>query len=75
MLRLLPFIVLLSGVIYLVLHYAGVFENISRKSGGSRLGSERSRLKPTKRVEQEIERRLGVFEEFLRRQDPPEDQS
>lgn len=62
----LPFVVLALGVVFLVLGYAGVFQ----RAGERRKRSGRSR---PKFPDEELERRLKVFERFLSREDPEDE--
>lgn len=58
----LPFIVLIVGIVFLILWYSGVLRDLSEKSRG-----DHDRLEFP---DSELERRLKVFENFLSRQDP-----
>jgi hypothetical protein len=70
----LPYIVIFLGVVYLVLHYSGIFKDLSGRSRRSRGESPgRSGRKFPRELDREIERRLKVFEDFLSKEDPPED--
>lgn len=70
----LPYIVVAMAVIYVVLHYAGFFEGASdrlRDRGSSSGGDEPKGDVPT--LADEAERRLQVFEDFLRGGDRPQE--
>ena len=56
----LPVVVLVLAGIYLVLHYSGAFESIA-----SRPKSTGPQFRPRRTVEEEIEKRLKVFEDFF----------
>lgn len=57
----LPFIVLIVGIVFLILWYSGVLRDLSERPR-----SDHDRLEFP---DSELERRLKVFENFLSRQD------
>lgn len=70
----LPYIVLALALLYLVLHYAGVFDDVAV---GVRGRESSRRQEPSHRepppLADEVDRRLQVFEDFLKGGEPPED--
>lgn len=58
----LPFIVLIVGIVFLILWYSGVLRDLSQRPR-----SDQGRIEFP---DSELERRLKVFENFLSRQDP-----
>lgn len=63
----LPYAVVLLGLLYLFLHYSGAFEEIARRLGG--LG--RAKERQTRTEEEDRDRRLIIFEEFLDKDPDP----
>lgn len=67
----LPYIVLAMAVVYLILQYSGVFKDSGRQ-GPRRDDHSQDRPPP---LEGEAERRLQVFEDFLKsKESPPDDE-
>lgn len=62
----LPFFVLIVGIVFLILWYTGVLRDL-----GERSGADKGRLEFP---DPELERRLKVFERFLSRQDAESDE-
>jgi len=61
----LPYVVIILGGLYLLLHFSGVFDDIARFFNRPRPDNGQSGS-PRHRIDNEIERRLKVFEDFLK---------
>ncbi len=71
----LPYVVIFLGIVYLILQYSGVFDDLAGRSGGSAGGSrKRGGRRLSRGIDQEIESRLKVFEDFLKKDEPPQDE-
>lgn len=70
----LPYVVIFLGILYLVLHYSGALEDLSQRKGRSprRSPGEKSR-RLSRGIDREIEQRLKVFEDFLKQDEPPQE--
>ncbi|HEX9797938.1 MAG TPA: hypothetical protein VGA52_13220 [Anaerolineales bacterium] len=59
----LPYVVIILGGLYLLLHFSGIFEDIANFFNRPHQDGEPSSRRA--RLDGEIERRLKVFEDFL----------